>query len=62
MLPDIKIAQAAKKEPIGKIARKLKIDKRYLIPYGDYIAKIDLGILDKIKKRPRGKYILVTAI
>ena len=62
MLPDIKIAQAAKKEPIGKIARKLKIDKRYLIPYGDYIAKIDLGILDKIKKRPQGKYILVTAI
>jgi formyltetrahydrofolate synthetase len=62
MLSDIKIAQQAKKEPIEKIARKLKIDKKYLIPYGRYTAKIDLGILDKIKHRPQGKYILVTAV
>jgi formate--tetrahydrofolate ligase len=62
MLSDIEIAQKAKKEPIEKIAKKLKIDKIYLIPYGDYIAKIDLGILDKIKNKPLGKYILVTAI
>ncbi len=62
MLADIKIAQQAKKEPIEKIARKLKIDKKYLIPYGRYIAKIDLGILDKIKERREGKYIVVTAI
>ncbi|MBI4972358.1 MAG: formate--tetrahydrofolate ligase [Candidatus Omnitrophica bacterium] len=62
MLSDIEIAQRAKKEPIEKIAKKLKIDKGYLIPYGRYIAKIDLGILDKIKQRHRGKYILVTAI
>jgi len=62
MLPDIQIAQKAKKEPIQKIAKKLKIDKKYLIPYGNYITKIDLDILDKIKNKPRGKYILVTAI
>lgn len=62
MLSDIKIAQKANKVPIEKIARKLKIDKRYLIPYGKYIAKIDLSILDKIKNRTLGKYILVTAI
>ncbi len=62
MLSDIEIAQKAKARPIEDIAKKLKIDKRYLIPYGKYIAKIDLTILDKIKDRPQGKYILVTAI
>ncbi len=62
MLEDITIAQRVKKEPIKKIAGKLGIDKKYLIPYGNFIAKIDLGILDKIKNKPKGKYILVTAI
>lgn len=62
MLSVIEIAQKAKKEPIEKIARKLKIDSKYLIPYGRYIAKLDLSILDKVKNRPQGKYILVTAI
>jgi len=62
MLSDIQIAQKAKKDPIENIARKLKIDKKYLIPYGKYIAKIDLSILGKIKNKKQGKYILVTAI
>lgn len=62
MLADIEIAKKAKKEPIEKIAKELKIDSNYLIPYGRYIAKIDLSILDKIKNKRQGKYILVTAI
>ncbi|MCM8795427.1 MAG: formate--tetrahydrofolate ligase [Candidatus Omnitrophica bacterium] len=62
MLSDIEIARRARKEPIEKIAAKLKVDKKYLIPYTRYIAKIDLGILEKIKDRKPGKYILVTAI
>jgi len=62
MLSDIEIVQRARKEPIKKIAKKLNIDKKYLIPYGHHIAKIDLSILDKIKDNKRGKYILVTAI
>jgi len=62
MLSDIKIAQAAKKEPIQKIARKLKIDPGFLIPYTNYIAKVDLEILQQLKNKRRGKYILVTAI
>ncbi len=62
MLPDIEIAQKAKIEPVEKIAGKLKIDRKYLIPYGKFIAKIDLSILEKIKNNPQGKYILVTAI
>jgi len=62
MLSDIKIAKLAKKLPIGDIAAKLNIKKKYLIPYGEYIAKIDLNILREISKRPRGKYVLVSAI
>lgn len=63
MLSNIEISRKAKKQPIENIARKLKIDKKYLIPYGRYIAKIDLSILSKIDlSRRKGKYILVTAI
>jgi len=62
MLKDISIAQRARKEPIKKIAEKLGIDKKYLILYGNFIAKTDLSILEEIKNKPRGKYILVTAI
>jgi len=62
MLTDIEIVQKAKKEPIGKIARKLKIGEKYLIPHGHYIAKIDLALLEKIKNKPKGKYVVVTAI
>jgi formate--tetrahydrofolate ligase len=62
MLSDIEISQKAKKLPIEKIAGKLKLNKKYLIPYGSYIAKIDLGILEEIKNKQPGRYILVTAI
>jgi len=62
MLSDIEIVQRSKKDLIETIAAKLKIDKKYLIPYGKYIAKIDLSILKQIENKPRGKYILVTAI
>jgi formate--tetrahydrofolate ligase len=62
MLSDIQIAQQAKIEPIEKIARKLKIDKKFLVPYGNFIAKIDLGFLAQLKNKPKGKYILVTAV
>jgi len=60
MLSDIEIARTAKILPIEKIADKLRINKKHLIPYGKYIAKVNLDLLDTI--RPRGEYILVTAI
>ncbi len=62
MLSDIQIAQQAKIKPVEEIAKKLKIKKDYLIPYGQYIAKVDLKILEAVKNKPQGKYILVTAI
>ena len=62
MLSDIAIAKKAKIRPVDEIAANLGIEKKYLIHYGKYIAKIDLGILEKLKSRRQGKYILVTAI
>jgi len=62
MSDNLSICKSAKIEPIFKIAQKLNIDEQYLIPYGRYIAKIELSILEKIKQNPQGKYILVTAI
>ncbi len=40
----------------------LGIDEKYLELYGNYKAKVQLGILDELKDKPDGKYIDVTAI
>lgn len=62
MKSDIEIAQAAKMKNIKEIAEALGIDEKYLELYGNYKAKVQLGILDELKNRPDGKYIDVTAI
>lgn len=59
---DIEIAQAAKMKPIVEIAKKLGIKENELEMYGKYKAKIELSILDRLKKKKNGKYIDVTAI
>ncbi len=62
MKSDIEIAQKARLKPITAIARELGIAKKYLENYGDYKAKVSLGLLDKIRSRKKGKYVVVTAI
>lgn len=47
---------------IFEIAKKAKIDEKYLIPFGYDKAKIDLKIMDELKDCPNGKLVLVTAI
>ena len=59
---DIEIAQAAKLKPIVEIAKKLGIKEDELEMYGKYKAKIELSILDRLKKKKNGKYVDVTAI
>ncbi|MEE9201535.1 MAG: formate--tetrahydrofolate ligase [Candidatus Brocadiales bacterium] len=59
---DIEIAQAAKLKPIQEIAGELGIQDDELELYGKYKAKINLSVLERLKKRPNGKYIDVTAI
>ena len=59
---DLEIAQAAKLKPVIEIAKKAGIREDELELYGKYKAKISLSILDRLKDRPFGKYIDVTAI
>lgn len=59
---DLEIAQAAKLKPILELAREVGILEEELEPYGWYKAKVHLEIRDRLKDRPNGKYIDVTAI
>ena len=60
-MTDIQIAQAAKKENIIEIAKKLGLTEDDIEQYGKYKAKVNLDVLQKTN-RPNGKLILVTAI
>ncbi|HTT43514.1 MAG TPA: formate--tetrahydrofolate ligase [Steroidobacteraceae bacterium] len=60
---NIEIAQRAKLKPIVPLAReRLGIPEDSLEPYGHYKAKISLDYLAKLRDRPDGKLVLVTAI
>ena len=57
---DIQIAQEAEIRPIKEVAETLGLDDEQLIPYGHYMAKVDVT---KIQDLPeKAKLILVTAI
>lgn len=62
MLSDIEIAQGANMLPIADIAKKLSVESDDLEFYGKYKAKLPLSLRDKLKDKPDGKLILVTAI
>ncbi len=62
MKTDIQIAQEAKLRPIAEIAKEMDILEDELELYGKYKAKISDEYINRIKKNPNGKLILVTAI
>ncbi len=62
MKTDIQIAQEAKMDLIKNVAAKLDITEDELELYGKYKAKLSDELMNKIKDRPDGKLILVTAI
>jgi formyltetrahydrofolate synthetase len=59
---DIEIAQAVTPKPITLIAEEVGIKPAELELHGRNKAKVELSILERLKKRPNGKYIDVTAI
>lgn len=59
---DLDIAQAAQVLPITEIADRVGIRNEELIPYGHDKAKVHLDILKRVRNRPRGRYVNVTAI
>ncbi|HHX67317.1 MAG: formate--tetrahydrofolate ligase [Miniphocaeibacter sp.] len=62
MKTDVQIAQEAKMDTILEVGKRLGIDSDDLYLYGNYKAKIDLGLLERLKDKEDGKLILVTAI
>ncbi len=62
MKSDVEIAQEATMRPIGEIAAKLGIQEDELELYGKYKAKVTPETWQRVKDRPNGKLILVTAI
>ena len=62
MKTDIEIAQEARMLPITQVAEKCGIEEEDLELYGKYKAKLSDSLWEKIKDRPDGKLVLVTAI
>ncbi len=62
MKSDIEIAQAATMKPIQEIADAVGIEDDELELHGKWKAKISLDVRERLKDRPNGKYIDVTAI
>ncbi len=62
MKTDIEIAQAADMLPIREVAARYGIFEDELELYGKYKAKIADELWERVKDRPAGKLVLVTAI
>ncbi len=62
MKSDIEIALETKMQPIQEVAAKLDIGADELDLYGKYKAKLTDELWERIKDRPDGKLVLVTAI
>ncbi|MFZ8831172.1 MAG: formate--tetrahydrofolate ligase [Thermodesulfobacteriaceae bacterium] len=64
-MKDYEIAYEAEKwmKTIYQLGEEMGLTKEELLPYGHYVAKIDYKkVLERLKDRPNGKYINVTAI
>ncbi len=64
-MKDWEIAAEAEKhmKTVYQLAEELGLEQEELLPYGHYVAKIDYKkVLERLKDRPNGKYVDVTAI
>ncbi len=64
-MKDWEIAAECEKtmKTVYQLGEELGLEKEELLPYGHYVAKIDYKkVLKRLKNRPNGKYIDVTAI
>ncbi|MEY3805203.1 MAG: hypothetical protein RIR69_15 [Actinomycetota bacterium] len=59
---DLEIAQSAHLLAPQEIGAQIGLSADQLEPYGRYVAKIDLDAISDVSSRPRGKYVVVTAI
>lgn len=59
---DIEIAMAQTPKPITQLAHEIGVLPNELESYGPYKAKVDLSVLERLKHRKDGKYILISGI
>ena len=62
---DWEIAEEAESrmKKVYQLAEEMGLEGEELLPHGHYVAKVDFKtVLDRLKDRPDGKYIDVTAI
>jgi formate--tetrahydrofolate ligase len=59
---DHEIARKAKLKPITEIARAIGLAPKYIELYGEYKAKISFDALDRIRRNPKARYVVVTGI
>ncbi|MDX6551620.1 MAG: formate--tetrahydrofolate ligase, partial [Gaiellales bacterium] len=62
MKSSLEIAQEAVLRPIMDIAREMGFDEDEVDLYGKYKAKVDLGVIDRLKGAPDAKIVCVSAI
>ncbi|MHC1758354.1 MAG: formate--tetrahydrofolate ligase [Negativicutes bacterium] len=62
MKTDVEIAQNAKMKTITQVAAEIGISEDELELYGKYKAKVTLDTWERLKDKPNGKLILVSAI
>jgi formate--tetrahydrofolate ligase len=61
-MSDLDIARAYQPLPIQEVATRLGLHPDELLAYGRHKGKISLTALERLKDKPCGRYILVTAI
>ena len=61
-MTDLDIARSYQPLPVQEVAKRLGLSPAELHPYGRYKGKISLAALERLREKPYGRYILVTAI
>ncbi|MQA82005.1 MAG: formate--tetrahydrofolate ligase [Streptosporangiales bacterium] len=59
---DLEIARSASLKPIEDVANAMGLASHLLQPYGNDVLKVKLDALAYLADRPRGKYVVVSAI
>lgn len=60
ILSDVTNSRTFTAKPIAQLAREVGLFSDEVEPYGKSRAKIQLGVLKRLKNQPDGKYVVVT--
>jgi formate--tetrahydrofolate ligase len=59
---NLEIARRARLKPVEDIANEMGLGSHLLEPYGRDVMKVGLDAVQEVATRPRGKYVVVTAV